>query len=761
MYTKINVETTAHLLKKGGTMKNITASFKIILNIVVTVLLCISLIGALLFYSNTLETNLYNDNLAKLNEISNRNVKVLTTQINGQVNAMTEVAARIAVPSDWNIDYTVYTLNKVMERYPFKRMGLVFPDGRAYVSSGEEYVIPESAMSHLASVFEGESYISNTNTDAFDGSRIISLQVPVYKGDEIVAMLTASYETDVLQEMLSVSFFDGNGYSYIVRANGDIIADSTAETSFVNVENIFTSMLDASPRNSSPVQQMQNDMSVGANGYISFSNIANYYMCYTAVGINDWYLLSVIPASVIDSSRRSIMLSTYLLCTVICVIFTIIIIIFTKRERNKKIELQKILYVDPITKGYSFQRFCIEAKERLAQDSRKAALIVLDIEKFKVINEMFGYDEGDRVLKYIWSLLGRWVVDGEIYSRWIADRFNILAFYDDEEKLTARLNRLADDIIDDRTERRNGFILRPAIGVYRIIDRELDIQSMQNNASIAHSTIKGDSHGSCVAFYNEEYKENILNNKILEDQLVKAYNNKEFVVFYQPKYDAATQKLVGAEALIRWKQADGTYIPPFRFIPTAERNGFITLLDKYVFKRVCKDQKRWLDEGRKIVPISVNLSRQHLYNPRLVEEYQKIVAKSGVPIDKLELEITESALFENHDEFLAVINKLHGVGFRILMDDFGTGYSSLMMLKSIPIDVMKLDKSFVDDYSDSKGEKIISSVTQLAKSMQIEVTAEGVETEEQYKFMRDLGCDMIQGYYFAKPMPVEEFDKLI
>ncbi|MBR4096905.1 MAG: GGDEF domain-containing protein [Oscillospiraceae bacterium] len=742
-------------------MKKIPASFAIVLNVIVTVLLCISLIGALLFYSDTLENNLYNDNLDKLNEISNRNVKVLTTQINGQANAMTEVAARIAVPSDWNIDYTIYTLNKVMERYPFKRMGLVFPDGRAYISSGEEYTISENDMSYLNNVFKGETYISNTNVDAFDGSSIISIHVPVYKSDEIVAILTASYETDVLQDMLNVSFFDGQGYSYIVRANGDIIADSTAETSFVNVENIFTSMLEASPRNTSPVEQMKKDMSVGENGYISFANIGNYYMCYTSVGINDWYLLSVIPASVIDSSRRSIMLSTYLLCTVICVIFTIIIIIFTKRERKKKSELQKILYVDPITKGYSFQRFCIEAKEKLHQDNRNAALIVLDIEKFKVINEMFGYDEGDRVLKYIWTLLQRWSRDGEIYSRWIADRFNVLAFYENEEELTARLNNLADDIMNDRTERRNGFILRPTIGVYRIIDRELDIQSMQNNASIAHSTIKGDSHGSCVAFYNEEYKEDILSNKILEDKLVKAYDNKEFVVFYQPKYDAATQKLVGAEALVRWKQADGSYIPPFRFIPTAEKNGFITKLDKYVFKMVCEDQKRWLDEGREIVPISVNLSRQHLYNPKLVEEYQKMVVKSGVPIDKLELEITESALFENHDEFLSVINKLHGVGFRILMDDFGTGYSSLMMLKSIPIDVMKLDKSFVDDYSDKKGEKIISSVTQLAKSMEIEVTAEGVETEEQYKFMRDLGCDMIQGYYFAKPMPVEEFDKLI
>lgn len=742
-------------------MKKISASLHIVLNVFLTVLLCVSLIGALLYYSNTLETSLYNDSLDKLTEISNRNVKVLTTQINGQADAMTEIAERIAVPSEWDINYTTSTLNKVMERYPFKRMGLVFPDGTAYLSSGEKYIIEENDMSLLSRVFEGEIYISNTNADAIDGVMIISIQVPVHKNDEIAAMLTASYETDVLQEMLNVSFFDGQGYSYIVRSDGDIIADSTAETSFSNVQNIFTSMLAASPGNSIPAEQMQKAMAEGKDGYISFSNTGNYYMCYTSVGINDWYLLSVIPASIIDSSRRSIMLSTYLLCAVICIIFTIIIIMFTKRERKKKIELQKILYVDPITRGYSYQRFCIEAKETLQQDNRTAALIVLDIEKFKVINEMFGYDEGDRVLKYIWSMLERWVNEGEIYSRWIADRFNILAFYNSEEELNSRLNRLADDIMNDRTERRNGFILRPVIGVYRIINRELDIQSMQNNASIAHSTIKGDSHRSCVAFYNEEYKEDILNNKILEDKLVKAYNNKEFVVFYQPKYDAATQQLVGAEALVRWKQADGSYIPPFRFIPTAEKNGFITQLDKYVFKLVCQDQKRWLDEGKNIVPISVNLSRQHLHNPKLVEEYQKIVAKSGVPIDKLELEITESALFENHDEFLAIINKLHGVGFRILMDDFGTGYSSLMMLKSIPIDVMKLDKSFVDDYSDTKGEKIISSVTQLAKSMHIEVTAEGVETEEQYRFMRDLGCDMIQGYYFARPMPVEDFNKLI
>ncbi len=749
------------ILQRGDTVKRGKTKNSFILRIFYVAVLCILLIAAMLFYSNTLKDNLYSDSVEKLSEISEQNVKVLNTQINGQLESMTEVAARIAVPTNWDIDYTMFTLNKVMNRYPFKRMGIIFSDGKAYISSGEEYTMSEHDMEYIDDSFNGEIIISNTTVDAFDGSKIISLQVPVYKDDEVAAVLTASYETEVLQEMLSVSFFGGQGYSYIVRANGNVIADSNFPTSFKNTENIFDSLSAADSSNAAAVEKMKYNMQFNEDGYIRFKNNVNFYMYYSSVGINDWYLLSVIPASVIDSTRSDIMFSTYLLCAAVGAIFIVVAIFFIRFERKKRRELQDILYVDPITNGYSFQRFCVEAKERLAQDDRPAAIIVLDIEKFKVINEMFGYDEGDKVLRYIWSLLQKWVREGEIYSRWIADRFNILAYYNSEEELLKRLNALAADIMNDRTERRQGFVIRPVIGVYRVIDRELDIQSMQNYASIAHSTIKGDASSGCVAFYNEEYRNTILNNKILEDQLVNAYEKKEFVVFYQPKYDAVTKKLVGAEALVRWKKPDGTYIPPFKFIPVAEKNGFIINLDQYVFKMVCEDQRRWLDEGKNIVPVSVNLSRQHLYTPKFIDDYSKIVEKSGVPIDKLELEITESAMYENQEEFLAIIDRLHGIGFRILMDDFGTGYSSLMMLKSIPIDVMKLDKSFVDDYNDEKGEKIISSVTQLAKSMQIEVTAEGVETEEQYEFMKNLGCDNIQGFYFAKPMPREDFDSLL
>lgn len=722
--------------------------------------LCVAIVAAMLFYSNTLKNELYEDSVSKLMEISEHNVDVLETKIQAYLDSMTEVAARIAVPSSWDIAYTTYTLNLVMERFPFKNMGLVFPTGEVYLTGGEYYQLSEENFEIFKSVFNGEKAVSNRVTD-IDGSDIITLMVPIKKGDEPIAVLTASSDVSAIQEILNISFFGGQGYSYIVRSDGSVITTSDFPTSFRDVDNIFTALVEADPINAENVEKMELDMKFHEEGYIHYKNNADYYMSYSEIGINDWYLLSVIPVSVIDSTRSGIMLSTYILCLVIAIVFILIILYFTNQERHKRQELQDILYVDPITKGYSYQRFCKETREKLDSDKRDAAVVVLDIEKFKVINELFGYDDGDRVLCYIWGLIKNWSKPDEIYSRWVADRFSMLIFYKNETDLTERITQLADIIQNDHLEKRKGFVIRPTIGVYRVADRELDIESMQNYASIARSKIKGSASETCIAFYDESYKNTILENKALEDRMISGLKNREFTVFYQPKYNSVTKELAGAEALIRWKNSDGSYTAPYKFIPIAEKNGFILKLDKYVFKNVCDDQRRWLSEGKKIVPVSVNLSRQHLYNSSFIDYYKKMIESRGIPIDSVELEVTESAVFENQEEFQSIIDRLHQIGFKILMDDFGTGYSSLMMLKSIPIDVMKLDKSFVDDYNDEKGEKIISCVTQLAKAMNIEVTAEGVETEEQYEFMKRLGCDKIQGFYFAKPMPVDDYEKLL
>lgn len=243
----------------------------------------------------------------------------------------------------------------------------------------------------------------------------------------------------------------------------------------------------------------------------------------------------------------------------------------------------------------------------------------------------------------------------------------------------------------------------------------------------------------------------------MEDEMETALRHHEFVPYLQPKYDAETGTICGAEALIRWITPEGKIIPPGRFIPLAENNGFVRNLDREMFQLVCKIQKSMLEQGRRPVPISVNVSRQLLYDKTFADDYCNYIKEIGIPVELVELEITESALFEDIGLFRSTLDKLRSFGFRILMDDFGTGYSSLMMLHSVPIDVMKLDKSFIDDYEDEKGSSIIQCVLNLAKQLKIPVVAEGVETEEQYIYLKNSGCDVIQGYYFSKPLPEEDY----
>ena len=200
---------------------------------------------------------------------------------------------------------------------------------------------------------------------------------------------------------------------------------------------------------------------------------------------------------------------------------------------------------------------------------------------------------------------------------------------------------------------------------------------------------------------------------------------------------------------------------PNEFIPLFESNGFITELDRYMFEHVCMDIKRWLDDGYNVVPVSVNLSQLQLYNTNFIQEYKGIIEKYEIPPEYVQLELTETTLFSKISSLNEIIDNLHSIGFKILMDDFGTGYSSLNMLKNVKVDILKLDKSFVDDIGESKGNIVVSSIVSLGQLLNMKIVAEGVETQEQFEFLRDIFCDEIQGYYFSKPIPERDYKKLL
>lgn len=726
----------------------------------ILVLLAMAVI-ALVNYASRLDHQLREQIKSNLRGISAQNVFILQQEIDRQMEALVEIAQRIGDCEKNDLDAAVRILKEVTQRHPFKRMGIADLKGEARTTDGVSMNI--YSRCYFQKSLKGESAVSKRLKDYADGESILVFSTPVYFGEEIVSILFATYDIQEFAGILSQASTGAGGDFCVVGADGNIIVSSifNMEAEKENIkENIYEVLSGLGKQDSGVLQDFSRMLENGSGGGLHIYAGEECYLQISPLAVNDWYLISFVPASSMDEARTHIMGLTYVLCFGIGLLIAIFVFILFRLERRRYRELERILYVDPLTKGYSHQKFMLEAGKKLDATDRSAAFLVMDIERFKLVNELFGRQVGDEVLCYLADCWAKWVRKDELYARRIADRFNVLAFYESREELIDRIQSFMENLRKESGERLQGYVLNPRIGVYLIEDKSEDLENIHNNAVLAHSSIKS-SDSASYAVYDREFKRRTLENKLLEDQMEAAYRKEEFVAYYQPKFDAGTGRLVGAEALVRWLKPDGTLIPPGSFIPLAEKRGFITKLDKLMFRQVCGQLRVWQEKGMELVPVSVNLSREHLKDVSFIREYADMLKQSGISPDYVELELTESALFENMEVTREVVDELHSRGIRILMDDFGTGYSSLMMLKSIPIDVMKLDKSFVDDYNDPRGEKVIECVVGLAGALHISVTAEGVETREQYEFFRDLGCDTIQGFYFARPMPADEFGRLL
>ncbi|MBO4241754.1 MAG: EAL domain-containing protein, partial [Clostridiales bacterium] len=365
-------------------------------------------------------------------------------------------------------------------------------------------------------------------------------------------------------------------------------------------------------------------------------------------------------------------------------------------------------------------------------------------------------------LSDVFRLLDGETDDQEIASHTGSSNFALLLKYEDKDSLEKRLW----DIIEKlgKTDDHHHFnfhagvvLLEDAASGKKFKLSNVDLDREYNNA--CNARIAGeDNDDSSVYFFDEKLVEDQKWIDSVHESQEKAVENEEFKVYYQPKYDPRTDELRGAEALIRWISPEFGFVPPGKFIPIFEQNGFITEIDHYMLRHVAKDQKKWLDEGYECVPVSVNISRAHFIENDLADQIRKIVENEGCPTSLIEIELTESAFFDDKKAMLNTISKLQSFGFAVSMDDFGSGYSSLNSLKDLPLDVLKLDSGFFRDIStDGRGEIVVSEAIRLAKNLNMKIVAEGVEVKEQVDFLASEGCDMIQGYYYAKPMPGEEY----
>ena len=417
---------------------------------------------------------------------------------------------------------------------------------------------------------------------------------------------------------------------------------------------------------------------------------------------------------------------------------------------------------DDVTGGKNkkeFERVC----SRLLKGEGEFVVVYANIDRFKLINDAYGDDEGDVVLKKIHQIIDEEMLSwDEASGRIMADNFGMLMRFLSMNKLEHRLARINEQLSSLKDKDGVEYGIKLYFGIYQVVDKNESVSAMLEKANLALKRVTHSmQHLVHMGVYDEKDKKQLGREKELEMKMERALRNGEFIPYLQPKYELENETIGGAEALVRWMDPVEGMIVPNEFIPLFEKNGFIVELDLYMFEQVCRLVEKWNKNGCRIIPISVNMSRGHFSVPGFFERYMQILSRYDVPDRSIEIELTESLFYNEMSMLKELIDKIHEAGMLCSIDDFGSGYSSLNMLKEVEVDALKLDRVFFKETEDNKRSKsVINSVIHLAQDLELRTISEGVEVRSQVDYLKEAECDYIQGYIFARPMPVSDFEKI-
>ena len=470
-------------------------------------------------------------------------------------------------------------------------------------------------------------------------------------------------------------------------------------------------------------------------------NYKVYVLQNVKLYVNDFFIL--LASAILFVAMIAVFMLYYL--------SSFISVIISMRKTNK------VIYTDIITGGNNWLYFVKKGNKLLKKKaaSNGYAVIHIKMRKYRSFCTCFGVKEGELLIEKLYGVLKKKVRRNELMAYKENASFGLWVAYENDTQLCRRIEAITVALDDVLPKMKLYF----AVGIYKVQKKDRDIEQLYNNALLACDML-GEEAENKIVFFDVEMNNRRLWERKVEDDMDAALARHEFQVYLQPKISTAQENLAGAEALVRWIHPQEGFIPPNKFIPIFERNGFILKLDDYMLEEIAKQQAMWIGQGRKVVPISVNISRAHFAKEDLAEHICAIVDKYQVPHNVIELELTESAFFDDKETLLQTVKKLRDAGFPVSMDDFGAGYSSLNSLKELQLDVLKLDADFFrGEASQERGMVIVSEVIDLAKKLNMKIVAEGIESREQVDFLTEQECDLIQGYFFAKPMPITEFEE--
>lgn len=690
----------------------------------------------------------------------------LSLHLEGAFNNLKSVSNILALQDEkgWNEDKLRSTLKAAGTQMQYEEMNICGTDGMGFDLSGN--IRKTAFCSYYQRALLGDSTIAFTYFNEGDKEPKAVFTIPVYRGDKIIGVLRAALNREALPKLMTISTFRGNENVYLVKRNGLVLISLAGD---MPSSGSFFDILDERKRDD-PIRAELEQVVKQGRTLLTGAKIKGKDCYISTNGIkssNDWDIIITIPRDKLlslyqdtNGVKRNNYTAGLLAVVVAMVVMLVILNIF---EIVRRYKTERLAFYDEVTDSINYNRFRQDAAALISKaPDNHFAIVQLGIDKFDYIKEFFGLEEGNRILLYITKVLNEIIKTDELFCRASTDHFILLLHYHNKDELTNRISfldsKLCNFEVNEVKNNKYEFLLHYGIHLMEDDKKNMDIDLMAGKAEQALLLVK-DDRKQLFSFYSDSIQKTIVDAKEIEDRMFQAIEEKEFLVYLQPKFELSTGRQAGAEALVRWMHPEKGLIYPGRFIKVFEKNGFIARLDMYMLETLCSRLKVWISKGYRPMPISINMSRLNLYNDNFEANVINTVERYGIPPNLIQLEMAEKDISDNMERVSSLMLKLREYGFLICMDNFGTGTASMNTLYNVPINELKLDRKFLlRTEKTDRGQRVIQSIIEMAKRLNIKVVSEGVESKDQARTLQELGCDMIQGFVFAEPLPLGEYE---
>jgi len=677
---------------------------------------------------------------------------------------------KYAAASFSNVDETAFkrmtsiALNNALSSGVFDELVFIDSAGKVYFANGEvsssidtRDIISKCDLMKTHTVF--------ANTDNFLGeTESFGVIAPVKRGAEIRGYVCgiSSYmgivaHSDIRDELIHDEVILDEKGRVVVKIEGDEAENIHAAVYNHDFFEIVQSSMSADEF-SNFITQYNECVKAGVPGksLIASGNDTYMYIYYPISDANGWTIVNCYPDSAIENRMKQLQVRSIVLFIIIVGFMVAAGVLLVRYINGEHQKLSDLEYLDGLTGALNRNAFVRHTQEVIAENpGLPYRILCFDVINFRIINETYGHERSDVIIKAMADACREAFGHNESYGRLTADVF-VAAVIDDgeeEERISFIENYVS-------KAAREVYINRPIKikrGVYSIFGDEETIDRMIDKANIARKYVDFKS-SKLMCVYSDEIMNDARMTEKIESQMDGALANGEFVPFLQAKYDMRNNHVCGAEALVRWVKPDGTIVPPKDFVPIFEKNGFIEKIDFHILESVCKYIRTMIDEGREVYKVSINQSRYLMNDPEYVSNVKQVLLKYQIPVGLVELELTETVFFHEKERMIKTMNDLKKMNVDLAIDDFGTGYSSFNILKDVPFDVLKIDRSFLTDaVHTEKGRLILKQIVEMAHGLGMSVICEGVETKEQAELLMSFDCHYAQGFLYARPIPVDEF----